>query len=223
MAKIVLFADNVNIALTVRTQLQAYGHEVTTCLREEQVLQKCKVDTRIVIGFLDKQNLGFERVVERLRARGQEVGVIIFQPIATCAQIVSTLSKGVDAFVDKRCSNQEIAARVQAMLRRPPRSACLALSFGPLVIDEDHRAVHVLGSELELRRKEYLLLHALVQARGRVISRSQLSDLGNFDGSSDYAALNTQISNLRSALAKVGVGDLLETVHGVGYRLKETL
>lgn len=132
------------------------------------------------------------------------------------------LELGADDYVTKPFGIREVLARVKALLRRaevsPDRQE--VVKAGPLIIDSGRRTVMAGGKKVELTTTEFDLLRSLAERPGRVISREDLlSRVRGDDAAVIDRTVDVHVSALRRKLGKHG--DLVETVRGVGYRLKE--
>ena len=129
---------------------------------------------------------------------------------------------GADDYVTKPFSARELAARVEALLRRPrgddPRAAMRTL--GDLVIDPRAREVTIDGQPVELTRIEFDLLDALSEDPKAVLSRRRLLDRVWGEGwTGDDHVVDVHIANLRKKVDRAGTRSRVRTVRGVGYSL----
>lgn len=132
------------------------------------------------------------------------------------------LELGADDYVSKPFSPREIVLRAQAILRRGETPAD-AQSFvaGPITIDGVRHQVSVNGKVIHLTGLEFKLLRTLVQRRGRVQQRDRLlSDVWGYESVIDTRTVDTHVRRLRDKLGKAG--DVIETVRGFGYRLRDS-
>ena len=146
------------------------------------------------------------------------------------------LETGGDDYVTKPFSPRELAARVRAVLRRweaarqaleaahnaGPATTSTARSYGSLTVDGSRHAVSCQGVPVKLTATELGILEALIAAPGRVRTRAELLRLVNEDDPDDLdeRAVDTHIKRLRKKLKAAGE-DPIETVYGVGYKLRE--
>ena len=132
------------------------------------------------------------------------------------------LELGADDYVSKPFSPREIVLRAQAILRRGETPGD-AQSFvaGTITIDGVRHQVSVSGKIVHLTGLEFKLLRTLVQRRGRVQQRDRLlSDVWGYESLIDTRTVDTHVRRLREKLGKAG--DVIETVRGFGYRLRDS-
>lgn len=132
------------------------------------------------------------------------------------------LELGADDYVTKPFSPREVVLRAQAILRRgEPESPDQSFVAGPINIDGLRHVVSVNGKTVYLTGLEFRLLRTLVQRRGRVQERDRLlSDVWGYETAIDTRTVDTHVRRLREKLGKAG--DLIETIRGYGYRLRDS-
>lgn len=176
--------------------------------------------------ILDVMMAGLDgwEVVKRLRAEpaAAHVPVLMLTAKAEEADRVLGLELGADDYVTKPFSVRELLARVKALLRRKESAAAPpeVLRAGDIVVDSGRRLVTAGREEVALTTTEFNLLRALAQRPGRVLTREELITLARGE---DVAVVDRTVDVHVAALRrKLGPrGERIETVRGVGYRLRE--
>lgn len=133
---------------------------------------------------------------------------------------VEGLDSGADDYVTKPFGMMELAARVRALLRRTdPGDASKEYRLGPLFLCPARHEIRVGGADVSLTYKEFALLCLLAENRGRVLTRSVLMDrVWGLESEPENRTLDVHIRTLRAKLGEAG--GLIETVRGVGYRMR---
>ena len=131
------------------------------------------------------------------------------------------LECGADDYVTKPFSPREIVLRIKAILRRgATEEADDRLSAGPITIDPARHEVLVNGKRVKLTSLEFKLLRTLMQRRGRVQERDRLlNEVWGYESVIDTRTVDTHVRRLREKLGKAG--DVIETVRGFGYRVRD--
>lgn len=176
-------------------------------------------------------------LLRRLRAEPATGDVPIMMLTAKGAEFdkVRGLDAGADDYLAKPFGMMELVSRVKALLRRAARtsqgSAAGAatdslgvLEVGPIALVPAARSVSVEGVEVSLTRKEFDLLYFLMENKGRVLTREQLLEHVwgvSFVGETRTVDMHVKTLRKKLAAAAPGTEELVDTVRGVGYRLKE--
>ncbi|MCB9754599.1 MAG: response regulator transcription factor [Myxococcales bacterium] len=162
-----------------------------------------------------------------LRARS-DVPILFLSSRADELDRVLGLELGGDDYVTKPFSTRELVTRVKVILRRPRAATPAAaspdhetLARGPLRLDPEAHRVWADGQEVSLTATEFRLLEVLMRRPSRVFTREELGaraypDARHVSG----RTLDSHVRRIRQKLRDVGV-DAIETVHGVGYRMRE--
>jgi DNA-binding response OmpR family regulator len=134
---------------------------------------------------------------------------------------VSALTRGADDYIAKPFDMDELAARIQARLRRPHLETRDVVRYADLTVDVTHRTAARAGKPIELSAREFDLLLTLVRHPQQVFTRSQLLDLvWGIDRGVTPATVETYISYLRSKVDIEGAPRLIHTLRGVGYTMR---
>ena len=157
----------------------------------------------------------------RLRTKGYNVPVLLLTAKGSSLDKVSGLDAGADDYVVKPCSIPELFARVRALLRRPTSSGSPVLTWNDLRLDPSGHEVVYQGQLLSLSPKEYSLLELFLRNPKRVLTRSAiLEHLWSFEALPGEDTIRAHIKRLRRKLKVHGIEEMIETVYGIGYRLK---
>jgi len=224
MAAILLVDDEPAIRESLAFALRRDGFEVeeASTLREARSLADAADLVILDLVLPDGSGLPFLR---SLRERS-DVPVIVLTSRDEETDRVVGLELGADDYVLKPFSPREVAARVRAVLRRASRAAQAEdkpIRAGPLSLDASTRKAAIADRELGLSRTEFNLLALFLRSPGRVFERSQiLEGVWGSDVVVGDRTVDVHVKALRRKIEEAG-GDprVLETVRGVGYRLKD--
>lgn len=156
-------------------------------------------------------------VLEEWRRGGKTMPVLILTARDRWSDKVQGFDAGADDYVAKPFHMEEILARIRALLRRASGHASSELLCGPVRLDTRSGRVTVDGAAIKLTSHEYRLLSYLMHHQGRVVSRTELVEhLYDQDFDRDSNTIEVFVGRLRK---KMGI-DLIETIRGMGYRIK---
>lgn len=176
-------------------------------------------DFAAVVLDLGLPKLSGLELLQRLRAQGNSVPVLILTARDAIEDRVKGLDSGADDYVVKPFDLDELAARLRALTRRRSGEANAALQIDGLELDPAQHKVNFRGQAVELTAREFSLLQELMLNAGRVLSREQLEQRlyawGEEVGSN---AIEVHVHHLRRKLAP----ELVRTIRGVGYMMPRT-
>ncbi len=218
-ARILVVDDEHSLRRLLRLYLEQEGYEVVeagTGVEALSALRRGGIDLALVDVMLPELD-GFE-VVRRIRT---ELGLPIIMITARGeeAQRIAGLEVGADDYVVKPFSAPEVVARVRAQLRRARGHLGTQepIQVGPVALDEEARRVTVEGREVELTRREFDLLAALLRDPGRVHTRDALLEQVWGTAYLQPKTVDVHIAGLRR---KLGDAVRISSLRGVGYRLE---
>jgi DNA-binding response OmpR family regulator len=228
MGTILLVEDELEMARVVRRELQANGYRVVHAADGVAALDlNDREDPDLVILDWMLPTLDGLEVLRRIRQRST-VPILMLTARGEEVDRVIGLEVGADDYLPKPFGMRELVARVRALLRRiahvqeimeqDRREARAAVRYGPLHLDPQAYTATRVGEALSLTRTEFDLLHLMMRNPGRAFSRAYLLDTvwGQNYVSGDRAVDNA-ILRLRKKLGDLG--EVIETVWGIGYRL----
>ena len=155
-------------------------------------------------------------VLLRARLHGLSLPFLILTARDAIGDKVAGLDAGADDYLVKPVDLDELSARIRALLRRSAGRAAPLLTHGSLQLDPANREVHLDGQIVALSGREFSLLQMLLEAAGRVLTRSQLEQsLYGWRDEPGSNALEVHIHHLRKKLGS----DLIRTLRGVGYSI----
>ncbi|MDE8654649.1 response regulator transcription factor [Novosphingobium album (ex Liu et al. 2023)] len=160
--------------------------------------------------------------VIRIIRKSSQVPIIVISARHQQAEKIEALDEGADDYVNKPFEIGELMARIRAAVRRSQTFTANAEAFesGPLRVDFARRRVELMGAQIRLSPKEYMLLHALARNGGHVVTHKRLLHAGWGGSTSDLQYLRVYMGLLRQKLEEnPSEPELIITEPGVGYRL----
>jgi two-component system OmpR family response regulator len=223
MASILVVDDDGHIRQVVRYALERAGHEVREAKDGAEALREVEREAPdlLVLDILLPEDDGLS-VCRQIRL-GSRLPIIFLSSRDDELDRVIGLELGADDYIAKPFSPRELVARVGAVLRRalPSEAASEPMAHGKLVMDEARHRCTWEGREITLTVVEFALLHALLSAPGRVFERAQIVSQAYGHGHFiTERTVDSHIRRVRKKLADAGA-DPIETVYGVGYRLRD--
>jgi len=215
--------DDARLSRLLKRLLSQDRHVVETAMTAEEGLEVAtsglEIDAVILdVGLPDRS--GFE-VARTLRKNGSQVPILMLTARDSINDRVEGLDAGADDYLVKPFAYEELLARLRALGRRPPSRKSAALKAGPIELDETTRRVTVSGKPVDLSQREFSILECLLRRPGQVLSRDQLLDYAwPYGVALTPNTVEAYIHLLREKLGSEAAA-CVETVRGVGYRLRE--
>ncbi|MFP4407816.1 MAG: response regulator [Spirochaetaceae bacterium] len=218
--------DETDILELIRYNLQKEGYRVTTVKTGEEGLKLTReLEPDVLVLDLMLPGLDGLSVCNRLKREEstRSIPVIMLTAKAEDADIVTGLELGADDYVTKPFSPKVLTARIRAVLRRTGESETLLkenlITVHGITVDSSRHEVSYKGKEIPLSPTEFAILEHLARNPGWVFSRARIIDaVKGKDYPVTERSVDVQILGLRKKLGEMG--DAIETVRGVGYRMK---
>lgn len=215
--------DEKRIAGFVQKGLQEAGFSVDTCETGDDGLMLATTRPYDVI-LLDIMLPGRDglSVLRQLRQRRIAVPVILLTARTALDERVEGLNLGADDYLTKPFYVEELIARIHAVTRRATGEKLTMLQVDDLVLNLITREVTRGGQPAQLTAREFALLEYLMRSPGRVYTRTQiLEHVWGYDFDPTSNLVDVHIQRLRKKLGITGPGSLIETIRGVGYRIRK--
>lgn len=222
---ILLVEDNPVTAKSIELKLVAEGHNVfTTDMGEDAIELAGLYDYDLILLDLDLSDMDGIEVLRAVRAKKIRTPMIILTASADVDTKVKTFSAGADDFITKPFHKAELAARINAVVRRSRGHSESIIRTGAIALNLDTRTAEVSGVPVHLTPSEYKVLELLSLRKNSVLTKEMcLNHLYNGLREPEVKIIDVFICKLRKKLAQASDGDnQIETVWGGGYMLRDT-
>lgn len=215
--------DDDDTAGFVERGLREAGHAVTRAATGVDALRLGR-DEPFDVAVLDRLLPGMDglEVLRAWRAAEVRTPVLMLTALGGIADRVTGLDAGADDYLGKPFAFAELAARLAALVRRPPADgAPTAFRVGDVELDLLKREVRRAGREVRLQPREFAVLEQLMRHAGRVVTRTMmLESIWGFHFDPQTNIVESHLSRMRSKLNEGFDRDPVETLRGVGYRMR---
>ncbi len=224
--RILLVDDESAIIENLTPFLIRSGFSVSTASNGSEALNKINalsfdlVITDVLMPIMDGREL-----LRSLRQGNNWIPVILLTQVGEAFERAMALEEGADDYINKPFEPHELVARIRAVLRRakpgiPPLSAAWQIKCGDLTVDRKARRAFIMGDEITLTPKAFILLEYLITHPDELVTRERLLDVvWGWDYPVGSRAVDTRIAELRRALGDdASVPRYIETIPGQGYR-----
>lgn len=226
--KILIIEDEIHIVELIKFNLEENGYEVVYALNGEDGLNKAfeELPDLILLDLMLPIIDGID-VANRVKNSKslRDTPIIMLTAKSSETDKIVGLEIGADDYITKPFSVRELLARVKVILRRYNKTKEVESSkhfeIDGITIDDEKHEVSRDGNVYSLTLKEYDLLRMLVQNKGKVLSRNFLLDeIWGYDYFGETRTVDVHIRHLRSKIEDEEHGKIIETVRGVGYKVK---
>lgn len=224
-ARILIVDDEPSVRDMVADAISLAGHNAETASDGFEAVQKLKTaNFNLLISDINMPKIDGYELVERLRAKGDQIPVIFLTARTEKPDVARGLRIGADDYIAKPFGLEELTLRIAAVLRRtmPQETGNTFLICGPVKLDFDTHRVTVYKKEVELSPTEFRLLSYLMENKNKVLSKHALLDEIWGLGFTDTAAVvDTFISYLRKKIHIAGF-EGIKTVRGIGFQIVDS-
>lgn len=217
--RILLVEDDTMLGQALRSALKQEGFTIDWARDvEEAELALAAVEYALLLLDLGLPGRGGLEMLEDLRRRADPIPVIILTARDAVPDRIRGLDAGADDYLVKPFDPDELAARIRALQRRNAGRTAPVITHGPLALNPVTREIYCHGRRVYLSAREYVILSALMERPGALLSRSALEErIYGWGEEVESNAVEVHIHNIRK---KIGA-EVIRTVRGVGYMLME--
>ncbi len=217
--QILLVEDDLSLADSLTTALRREGFTINHVATGKAALLAVETEPpELVILDLGLPDMDGLAVLRKLHQGNSPLLVLVLTARNTTQDKVSGLNLGADDYLAKPFEMPELFARLRALQRRVATVQTTDITIGPVVLDTLAYRVNVDGEEIELTRREFMLLKALMEYPGQVFSRDKLeSRLYGWGEELSSNSIEVHIHNLRKKIPQ----GFIKTIRGIGYTIRE--
>jgi DNA-binding response OmpR family regulator len=218
VTRILIAEDETRIVSFLEKGLRAGGYTTVSVGTGADALALARDDSfDLLVLDLGLPGMNGHEVLRAMRARGENMPVVILTARDDVEDTVAGLEGGADDYVTKPFRFEELLARIRLRLRDGAAQESSVLAAGGVALDLRSRRASVGDRVVELTAREFALLEVFVRHPGQVLSREQLlSHVWGYDFDPGSNVVDVYVRYLRLKLG----GNLIETVRGMGYRLR---
>ncbi|MCI7352071.1 MAG: response regulator transcription factor [Ruminococcus sp.] len=221
MSKILIVEDDADISNMLSELLSPHYSISQAFSGTEAVMCAEREEFDLILLDLMLPGLTGEEVLERVRAQGN-VPVIAVSAKDDKSTKVGLLKSGVDDFIGKPFDNDELMARIEALLRRSSGGGSTdVLTFKNVKLNRSTMEVSVCNKPVSLTKREYLILELLMSNPKKIFTKNNIFEsVWNEQFLGEDNAVNVHISNIRQKLSKLDPGEsYIQTVWGLGFKM----
>jgi two-component system response regulator QseB len=217
--RLLLVEDDELLGDALKTGLTQFSYAVDWVKDGETALSiiNTEIFDLIILDLSIPKILGL-KLLKTIRLNGVETPVLILTAREAIEDRVNGLDSGADDYMTKPFDLNELGARIRALIRRSQGRADALIEYNNLCLNPAAHSVLLDGENLNLPRREFAILHKLLENQGKVISKEQLmQSIYNWDVEIDSNTLEVHIHNLRKKINTT----IIKTIRGVGYMIEK--
>ncbi|MBX9669076.1 MAG: response regulator transcription factor [Candidatus Obscuribacterales bacterium] len=224
MSKVLIIEDDKILSALVKQALMSQRYTVDISYDGEEGLEML-LSNQYACAIVDWEvpNLIGPEICRTYRQRGGNTPIIMLTRRTRTAEKVVGFDSGADDYLPKPFDMEELYARLRGLMRRPAEIKTQIVRVGELIVDRDRRSASVAGKELELTKKEFLMLELLVSNPGRLFSPESIIDgVWSLDDEITVWAVRSNIARIRSKIAAMdeNCAAMIKTIYGQGYKIE---
>jgi len=219
MIKILVAEDEPHLRAAIAKSLSNDGYSVIECFDGKNALETfCRQHIDIIITDIMMPRMDGNQLVSEVRAMGRDIPILMLTALDSLNDKEKGFGSGVDDYLVKPIHIKELGLRVKALLRRYNINSSQRIELSHTVIDSIEQSLKISGCNIELNKKEFLLLFKLLSNPNIIFGREQLlNEIWGGDSNSSDRTVDTHISWLRDKA--VSPDYEITTVWGLGYKL----
>ncbi|MGF9977222.1 response regulator transcription factor [Viridibacillus arvi] len=176
----------------------------------------------LILDWMMPKLSGLE-VCQEVRRKGYTGGILILTAKDDTADIIQGLDMGADDYLVKPVKMEELLARIRALLRRKDKPIEQVVKADNFLLQLDSRKLLRNNEEIELTKKEFLLLEYLFINKGRILTRDQISlHIWGYDQDISNNALDALVKLVRKKIDENERQSIIQNVRGIGYKLRDS-
>jgi DNA-binding response OmpR family regulator len=221
--RLLIAEDDLSLGQSIKKGLEEQHYAVDLVMDGPEALTMSQLISYdlVILDVMLPHIDGFE-ICKRLRKRGLTMPILFLTARGDVESRVTGLDLGGDDYLIKPFAFREFEARVRALLRRESVSKTTQLSFLDITLDTQTHGVWRNGRQLTLTAKEYVLLEIFLRHPRQVLSRSMIAErLWNEEAENLSNVIDVYVGYLRRKLCEGGEPNVIQTIRGFGYQLKE--
>jgi len=221
MYRLLIIEDDLLLAQTLSECFDRRLYHICICLEGLKGYKKARNDKfdLLIVDWMLPQKSGID-IIKQLRLNDIQTPALIITSKNNIHDIVTALKAGSDGYLCKPFNLLEFKTRVESMLKRPPHLKKIILSHRNIFLDTNSCTTTVSGKPCLLRKKEYQILKYMLENLDTTLTREQIiSNVWPDSNEPFIASVDVHINRLRKKLNSNGRNSLIQTVHGIGYKI----
>ena len=221
--RILIVEDEEKLAKVIKEGLKAEGYAVDHASDGMKALSRIKTsysEYDLIVLDLNLPNKGGLEICREIREGKINTPVLILTANDDVESKVSLFDAGADDYLVKPFEFKELLGRIRAITRRPKEALSVTLTVADIVLDPAKMKITRAGKEIKFTLKEFRILEYFMRNPNKVLSREDFtSSIWDFEYDSFSNVLDVFINKVRNKIDKNRSRKLIETVHGIGYKL----